>query len=725
MVAVAALAAGQSARLWADAPRVLPAGKTPADIRLGKPKDYDGYFPFTPSKSPAEWAVRAERARRQLMVANGLWPMPTKTPTNAVIHGKVERDGYTVEKVYLESYPGHFVTGSLYRPVGKTGRLPGVLSPHGHSPQGRFTDDSVASARKQIMVGAERFENGGRMIYQARCVQLVRMGCVVFHYDMLGYADSVQIPFELAHKFAKQRPHMDTPENWGLFSTQAELRQQSVMGIQTYNSIRALDWLCELPDVDPARIGVTGESGGGTQTMILSAIDERPRVSVPAVMVSTAMQGGCTCESCSLLRVNSGNIEFAALTAPRPQCLLAADDWTKEIMTKGFPELKQHYTMLGVPDNVMAKALLQFGHNYNFVSREVMYQWFNKHLQLGLPEPVIEEDFQPLSVEEMTVWDSAHPKPPGGEDYERALLKAITADSDRQIAALTPTDATGLANYRKLVGGAVDVIVGRGLPAANDIQYDMIDEQERGDYMEFTATLRYKPAGEELPIVFLHPNQWNGRVVVWTHGLGKAGLFTAEGQPIAEVRKLLAAGTSVVCPDLIYQGEFLADGKSLSEARRVENPREFAGYTWGYNQSVCAQRASDLLTILSFVRSYQPYNPSKVYLLATAGAAPWAAAALAQAPGSIDRAAIDTAGFRFAKLKSNFDVNFMPGIVKYGDLPNLLSLAAPAELWLAGEGAEVPATLTAAYRAAGQGSATAYSGPAEGSADAAIQWLMR
>ncbi len=300
----------------ADAPRVLPAGKTPADSRLAKPKDYDGYFPFTPSKSKAEWDVRAERARRQLLVATGLWPMPARTPAGAVVHGKVQREGYTVEKVFLESYPGHFVTGNLYRPTGKSGRLAGVLCPHGHSPAGRFTERSQQDARKAIMLGEERFENGARSIYQARCVTLARMGCVVFHYDMIGYADSQQIPQALAHGFAKQRPEFDTPQDWGLFSTQAELRQQSVMGIQTYNSIRALDWLCELPDVDPARIGVTGESGGGTQTFILSAIDPRPRVSFPAVMVSTAMQGGCTCESCSLLRVDSGNIEFAALIAP-------------------------------------------------------------------------------------------------------------------------------------------------------------------------------------------------------------------------------------------------------------------------------------------------------------------------------------------------------------------------------------------------------------------------
>ena len=118
-----------------------PRATVPQDKRLGKLKDLDGYFPFTPSKTPEEWATRAEQVRRRILVATGLWPMPAKTPANAVIHGKVERDGYTVERVYLESYPGHFVTGSLYRPDGQERQAARrALFPHGHWPNGRFTD---------------------------------------------------------------------------------------------------------------------------------------------------------------------------------------------------------------------------------------------------------------------------------------------------------------------------------------------------------------------------------------------------------------------------------------------------------------------------------------------------------------------------------------------------------------------------------------------------------
>jgi dienelactone hydrolase len=455
----------------ADAPRALPAGKLPDDRRLAPLKDLDGYFPFTPSKSPAEWEKRAEFLRRQMLVSLGLWPTPTKTPVNAVVHGRVERDDYTVDRVYLESYPGHFVTGSLYLPKNRSGKLPAVLCPHGHWNNGRFVDMGSEQIKRDIVAGAERFDPSGRYPLQARCVQLARMGCIVFHYDMVGYADSQQIPQSVSHGFAKQRPQLDQPESWGFFGVQAELRGQSIMGLQTWNSIRALDWISELPDVDSSRIGVTGASGGGTQTFLLAALDPRVTVAFPAVMVSTAMQGGCTCENASLLRIDTGNIEFAALFAPRPMGMTGADDWTKEIATKGLPELKRHYAMLGAADNVAAFPFLHFPHNYNSVSRHAMYQWMNKHLKLGVPGLAIEQDFKPLSIAEMTVWDDEHPKPPSGEDYERSLTKTIAGDAEKQLAALVPNDRAGLVKYRQVVGGGVAGIIGRALPGADAIHY--------------------------------------------------------------------------------------------------------------------------------------------------------------------------------------------------------------------------------------------------------------
>ena len=257
------------------APRVLPEGKLPNDIRLGPLKDLDGYFPFTPPQSKAQWGTRAERVRRQILVSQGLWPMPSKTPLNAVIHGKIDRGDYTVEKVFFESAPGFFVTGNLYRPKNVTGKAPAVLFAHGHWTDARLSESPDAELRREIADGEERFEQGGRSRFQSMCVQLARMGCVVWQWDMLSDSDSIQFSRQVVHGFAKQRPEMNTSENWGLYSPQAEAHLQSVMGLQTWNSIRSLDFLLTLPEVDPSRIAITGASGGGTQTMLLAAVDPR------------------------------------------------------------------------------------------------------------------------------------------------------------------------------------------------------------------------------------------------------------------------------------------------------------------------------------------------------------------------------------------------------------------------------------------------------------------
>ena len=391
------------------------------------------------------------RCARRLLVSLGLWPTPERTPLEVVIHGRQELDDYTVEKVYFQSMPGFYVTGNLYRPLQQSGKAPGILCPHGHWANGRFYDCGADEVRKMIVQGAERFENGGRNPIQSRCVQLARMGCVVFHWDMIGYADSEQIPSSIIHGFKKQRPEMNASENWGLFSPQAESRLQSAMGLQTWNAIRALDFITSLPYVDSDRVAVTGASGGGTQTFILSAIDHRPHVAMPAVMVSTAMQGGCTCENACCLRVGTGNVEIAALFAPKPQGLTAADDWTREMETKGFPELKKLYELVGAGNNVMLKPLVHFPHNYNYVSRATMYDWFNTHLNLGHKTPIVEQDYKRLSKEDLTVWDDQHPRPDGGPQFERDLLNWWNRDTQGQLKKLV--DQMTSSPNEQILGG--------------------------------------------------------------------------------------------------------------------------------------------------------------------------------------------------------------------------------------------------------------------------------
>jgi dienelactone hydrolase len=708
--------------LRAAPPRALPAGQIPRDARLGPLKDLNGYFPFAPPASAEAWARRAAQLRVQLLVSQGLWPLPEKTPLRAVVHGRIDRGDYTVEKVFFESVPGFFLTGNLYRPKAAGGRRPGVLSPHGHWPGGRFFDNPQVN--DEVARGAERFREGGRSMQQARCVQLARLGCVVFAYDMIGYGDNLQVPFAVAHQedALLARPEMNTRENWGLFTPQAEAHLQSVMGLQTWNSIRALDFLASLPDVDAARLAVTGESGGGTQTFLLCALDARPAAAFPAVMVSTGMQGGCTCENASLLRLGTGNVEIAALFAPKPLGLTAADDWTRQMPTKGYPELRQLYTTLGAPEHVHLTPLLQFKHNYNYPSRAAMYAWFNRHLHLGQPEPIVEQDYRVLTKEEMTVWDAAHPPPAGGPEFERKLLRELNDRSNTRLA----TARRSVAQYRELVAPALTVIIGRTLADAGDVAFEANTRTDRGAHWETAGLLRNLTHSEALPLIRLEPKAPARRTVVWIDPRGKSALYAdgpAGAAPVRpEIAALLAAGSVVIGVDLFQQGEFRADGRELERAPLVKNS-PIAGYTFGYNRALFAQRVHDILSAVKFARGDAGATP--VALAGFEGAGPWVAAARALCDDAVERAAIATDGFRFGHVLAIDDPNFLPGGAKYDDLPGMLALAAPQKLWLAGEGRDGGAVVRALYTQAGAANRlTAFDGAAAAARTAAVQWLL-
>jgi hypothetical protein len=678
----------------AAGPRVLPEGELPKDARLGDLKDLNGYFPFTPSESPEAWEKRREYVKRQMLLSCGLWPMPPRPAITAEIHGRVERDDYTVDRVIFESSPGLLVTGSLYKPKKIDGKAPAILCPHGHWATGRFHDHGDAGIKRELDSDAELFEIGGRHPLQARCVQLARMGCIVFLYDMQGYADSGSFTYELIHRFAKQRPAYSSPDRWGMFSAQSELRLFNALGIQTWNSIRAVDWITGLPDVDASRIGVTGASGGGTQTFMLAALDDRIAAAFPAVMVSTAMQGGCTCENATYLRVNTGNIEFAAMVAPRPIYMSGANDWTVEIEKKGLPELKRHFEMLGVPDSVNAKWF-DYPHNFNRHSRAMMYDFFNRFLKLG-HDAIVERDYVPLTKDEATVFDADRQPPERTEEAEAALLASLEDAWQQQWLKLAPTSREGLAEFRRVVGGAIDVMIGRGLSDVGEVEYDKKSETERDGYLEYTALLRAKKFGEELPTVFLYPTDWNNELVIWIDGDGKSGLYADDGSLKAPIAKLVKHGCAIASADLLYTGEYLQDGLPLTQARVVSNPREFAGYTLGYNHSLFAQRVHDILTLISFSQNYQT-KPEQIHLVGVNGGGIFAAAAGAQARGAIASLAVDTEGFRFESITDIRDVNLFPGAVKYGDVPALLALNAPARIFIAGEPIESTPALAAPW----------------------------
>lgn len=705
----------------AGPPHTLPPGQVPSDTRLGPLRGEKGDFSFIAAKSRQEWERRARYLRKVMNVTLGLWPMPTRTPLNPVIYGLIEQDNYTIEKVYFESIPGFYVTGNLYRPKNKTGKCPGVLSPHGHFPGGRFQDEGLETVRQKIADGAERFEDGGRSFMQSRCVQLARMGCVVFHYDMIGYGDSVQIPLEVVHRFSNLRQKFKEPPAKGFYSASAELNLQNPMGLHTYNSIRALDFLLSLPQVDSERIAVTGGSGGGTQTFMLCAVDDRPLVSIPVVIVSTTRQGGCTCENISGFRIGMYNLEITALHSPKPLLLISADDDTRTISERGFPELKQLYNMLKEAQNVSHVAFLQYPHNYNYVSRAAMYEWINRHLKLELTEPMVERPYNRQTQTELSVWDQQHPQPQTDPDFEIRLLEWLTEDAGKQIAAANPRDTPSLRHYRQLVGGAWDVLLGR-LSDIPELKFEQTKSRDMGDYSEEVGILSYRTIENHiaaLPMVKLTPKNAGKRTVVWIDKEGKAGLYENDGSLKPPIRKLINAGMTVIGVDLLYQGEFLAGGQPPKRQRWLPNEEGYAGWTYCYNLPVFARRVHDILAVIEFA------NSGEVDLIGLKVSGHLAAAAVAQARGAVSRTAINTDGFRFSSLNDVYDIDFMPGAAKYGDLPSLLALTAPTRLWLAGEGPKAPLVVEEAFAAAGKiENLTIFSGKYEDLADRAVEWLL-
>lgn len=342
------------------------------DLRNGTLPNTDTTFqPRTYTK--AEWERQRVDLQRRILFAAGLDPMPAKTPLNPQVFGLIEGDGYTIEKVLLETMPGFFLGGNLYRPRNAQGKVPAILHPHGHWTYGRLENQPLYSA-------------------PTFGINMARQGFVVFAYDMVGYNDTPQVP----HRFTGK------PE---------QLWQFTPLGLQLWNSIRVVDFLESLPGVDSSRIGASGASGGATQTFLLAAVDHRIAAAAPVNMVSLIMQGGCVCENAPHLRVGTQNVEVAALMAPRPQLIVAATgDWTRNVPTIEFPAVRSIYELYGAGAKV---EHVQFDapHNFHKPSREAVYTFFAKVFQGRTQNTPIQERSAPVpdARDLLVLWNHSMP----------------------------------------------------------------------------------------------------------------------------------------------------------------------------------------------------------------------------------------------------------------------------------------------------------------------------
>ncbi len=478
----------------------------------------------------------------------------------------------------LETLPGYYLAGNLYRPLkpAPTAGFPAIISPHGHWDYGRLENTAIASV-------------------PARAINLARQGYVVFSYDMVGYDDTIQTP----HDFGT------TPEE--------QLWSFGPFGLQLWNSIRAIDFLETLPGVNPSRIGATGASGGATQTFVVSAVDDRIKFSAPANMVSLIMQGGGLCENAPGLRLDTNNVEIAALMAPRPMLMSASTgDWTRNMRTEEYPAVRAIYALYNQADNV-EMFFQDAPHNYNRPNREATYAFFGKHV-LGETDPskLKEQNIQVEKLQDMLVLHNR--KLPENAVTFRQLFK----------------------EWQRLAG---------------DQTSDLRERLTLALAAEWPAQVLSEGTGER--ILLGRPGKDDRIPAIWIRGANPPALVIhPEGAEAARkdpvVVHLLQAGRAVLLIDAFQTGTAIAD--------RDRSGKMFLTF----NQSDDASRVQDILTALAWLK--QP----KTQLIGLGKSAIWCEFAAAVSPIVVDLQA-DLSGFQGTDEEFAKDF-FVPGIQRAGGL---------------------------------------------------------
>ncbi len=563
------------------------------DSRNIDPPNTNTHFRMPEYKTLAQWEARKKQLEEQILFWAGLDPMPERLPVRSEVFGRIENKDYSIEKVLIETRPGYWLGGNLFRPLGRTGKFPAIVSPHGHWIYGRLENTPLASL-------------------PTRAINLAQQGHVVLLYDMVGYNDTLQTP----HAFGNKTEQL---WNWG------------PLGLQLWNSIRAVDFMLTLPEVDPERIGATGASGGGTQTFLLAAVDKRVKYTVPVNMISAIMQGGSPCENAPGLRVGAFNVEFGALMAPRPMLMVSATgDWTRNTLEEEYPAIKGIYELYDRASLVEA-VRIDAPHNYNKDSREAMYRFFAKHA-LGdtdaskyaeknarietlpnmlalhgrtLPQGALSYDG--LFVQWRTIAMQQLDRLSGNLDEKRRLLRlALGAEWPREVTALTAGEAVTLTR-----------------PAVKD----------------------------RIPGVWL---AGSGRAALVVHPEGSAAARQSE-----DVAALVRAKRPVLTIDAFQTGK-------AKEPRQTGTPQFLT-----FNRTEDQLRVQDILTALRWL---QAKGETDVELVGLGNASVWVRFAAAVAPLKVTL----TANPVFFNGADTEFVNqfFVPGIQRAGGWKTAMALTA-------------------------------------------------
>lgn len=593
-----------------------PAQEVPAtDRRATEIRHLNLTYTFPGYRTREEWGERARSLRRQILVSAGLWPMPQKYELKAQLFGKVDRGDHTIEKVYFESYPGFYVTGNLYRPKNVSGKVPGLLSPHGHSTYGRL-------------------ENSQHFSGPVRAANFARLGFVVFTYDMVGYGDSTAI----SHRYGGEREAL-----WGI----------NLLGLQLWNSIRSVDFLLSLPEVDPERIGCTGESGGGTQTFLLAAVDDRIKVAAPVNMISAHMQGGSLCENAPNLRIDTYNVEFGAMMAPRPLLLISATgDWTKDTLRIEYPDIRSIYRLFGAEEKVHA-VQIDAPHNYNRESREAAYGWF-AHWLLGRADfsPIKERSGGVASLADLMVF-YGRPRPENELD-EWLLSQQLIQMRKQQLEEARPRDLPGLERFREQFGIALKYSLMAEYPQPEEVIASTPEVHQLAWATEERFALSRRGRGDRVAVTIWRP------------------LKPPSSESFVLLAEASASYQSSLIEQLVKAGHTVMSVVCFPGGKAASLSDELKRFFTTYNRTDEANRVQDILTALAYLNGKR--GGARISVVGSGRAGLWALLARGLAP-RIDRMIIDAAQFDNTSDEAFLKQLPIPGLRRAGDFLTAITIA--------------------------------------------------
>jgi hypothetical protein len=599
-------------------------------------------------KTLPEWQQRQKFIRETLLEVVG--PFPEKTPLNPKIVRSVEKDGYRIEHIIFESQPGFFVTSSMFIPsnLKKRSKAPAIIYCSGHS--------------------AEGYRNP---VYLHVLVNLVKKGFIAFAFDPVGQGERLEY---FDPKTGKSTIGGPTTEH-SYPGAQAFITGSSQARYMIWDGIRAVDYLLTRKEVDPARIGITGRSGGGTQSAYIAAMDERIYAAAPENYLTNFTRllqtiGPQDAEQNMFNSIVRGldHPDFLIVRAPKPALMITTtrDMFSIQGVLETEKEVARVYKAYGKEDN-FSRTEDDAPHASTKKNREAMYTFFRKHL--NNPGNTVDEEFPPLSNEDMKVTATGQVS----VSLSSGTVFSLNSKEAGKLLSRLNESRGDLSKFLPQVTAAAIKLSGYREPSAKDVPVFTGRIQREGYAIE-----KYFVKGEGtyvIPYLLVKPETRSEKALIYLHPSGKMAEISAGG----EIEWFVKNGFTVLAPDIIGVGE-MGPGVFKGDAYIDGNSHNIWYASMQIGRSVVGIRASDVVKLAGLLRKEEGIN--EICGLARKEMAPVLLHAAAF-DRNIARIALIEPYCSYGSIVMNrfynpaFIHSTVPGALKAYDLPDLEACIAP------------------------------------------------